>query len=226
MISDAVPVGHWHVIATRMTESLDRRERRELCDLFDQLGPGAPTMCEGWTNFDLAAHLVVRERSLRGAPGILLGDKVAALARQTTAAEGRERAKGFPAVVQLVRSGPPLATRFVSKWLNLNEFAIHHEDVRRANALGPRTDRLDLQDGLWASYKTMARFTPGLPKDVTLELTRSAGDTITVGKHGPTVIVAGEPLELGLFLFGRRSVAKVELSGDHAAVAKLKSSKL
>ena len=208
-----------------MTESLDLRERRELCDLFDQLGSGAPTMCEGWTNFDLAAHLVVRERSLRGAPGIFLGDKVAALARQTAAAEGRERAKGFPAVVNLVRSGPPLVTRFVSKWLNLNEFAIHHEDVRRANAMEPRTDRADLQDGLWASYKTTARHTPGLPKDIILELTRSGGDTITVGKHGPTIIVTGDPLELGLFIFGRRTVAKVKLNGDPSAIAKLTPTK-
>lgn len=35
-------------------------------------GPDAPTLCEGWTARDLAAHLVVRERRLDAAPGILV----------------------------------------------------------------------------------------------------------------------------------------------------------
>ena len=42
-----------------------------------------------------------------------------------------------------------------------------------------------------------------------------------MGKHGPTIIVTGDPLELGLFIFGRRTVAKVKLSGDPSAIAKL-----
>ena len=58
-----------------MPEALDARERRELCDLLEEVGPDAPTLCEGWTTFDLAAHLAVRERDLRAAPGILLGGR-------------------------------------------------------------------------------------------------------------------------------------------------------
>src|SRR4051795_7383666 len=42
--------------------SFTARERRELADLLDRLGPGAPTLCEGWDPAPLAAHLVVRER--------------------------------------------------------------------------------------------------------------------------------------------------------------------
>ncbi|MGD0448569.1 MAG: maleylpyruvate isomerase family mycothiol-dependent enzyme [Candidatus Dormibacteria bacterium] len=55
-----------------MAEPIDAQERRELCDLLIQVGPDAPTLCEGWTTSDLAAHLVLRERfpSLAGrAPG-------------------------------------------------------------------------------------------------------------------------------------------------------------
>ncbi len=49
-----------------MTLDIDQRERAELCDLFDELGPDAPTLCGDWTTADLAAHLVVRERNPLG----------------------------------------------------------------------------------------------------------------------------------------------------------------
>src|SRR5262249_52743320 len=39
----------------------DAVERAELCDLLDELGPDAPTLLDGWTTRDLAAHLVLRE---------------------------------------------------------------------------------------------------------------------------------------------------------------------
>src|SRR5690606_1471098 len=38
------------------------RERAALCDLLSRLGPDQPTLCEGWTTRDLAAHLLLRER--------------------------------------------------------------------------------------------------------------------------------------------------------------------
>ena len=44
----------------------DAQERIKLCDLFDELGPSAPTLIEGWTAHDLAAHIVLRERRRRG----------------------------------------------------------------------------------------------------------------------------------------------------------------
>jgi len=42
--------------------SLTANERAELCDLFQQVGPDAPTLCEGWNTRDLLAHMLVRER--------------------------------------------------------------------------------------------------------------------------------------------------------------------
>src|SRR4029079_18721505 len=48
---------------SHMTESLARRERAALCDLAVEVGPDAPTLCEGWTASDLVAHLLVRERN-------------------------------------------------------------------------------------------------------------------------------------------------------------------
>src|SRR6478609_5847024 len=46
------------------------RERAELADLLDELGPDAPTCCEGWTTAHLAAHLVVREGRPDALPGL------------------------------------------------------------------------------------------------------------------------------------------------------------
>ena len=54
-------------------QPLDAVERDELCDLFVARGPDAPTLCEGWTTADLAAHLVVRERNPLAGPGIVFG---------------------------------------------------------------------------------------------------------------------------------------------------------
>jgi hypothetical protein len=38
----------------------DAVERAQLSDLFDELGPQAPTLLTPWTTRDLAAHLVLR----------------------------------------------------------------------------------------------------------------------------------------------------------------------
>jgi uncharacterized protein (TIGR03085 family) len=208
-----------------MSEPLDRRERRELCDLFLELGPDAPTLCEGWTALDLATHLVVRERSLRGAPGIVLGDKVRKLGEATAAAQEREAERGFEAVVDRVRQGPPLTTRLLSPLINLNEYAIHHEDLRRANRLAPRTDRPDLQDGLWRSLKRGVRLIPGRPKKIGLVLARPDGTTIVSGQE-PAARIAGEPLEIVLYLFGRRAHADVGITGDTEAVEAYRAAEL
>ena len=56
-----------------VTLDIDQRERAELSDLLDELGPDQPTLCEGWTTSAMAAHFVVRERQPLAMPGILVG---------------------------------------------------------------------------------------------------------------------------------------------------------
>jgi len=46
----------------------DAVERAQLSDLFDELGPEAPTLLAPWTTRDLAAHLVLRERDYLAGP--------------------------------------------------------------------------------------------------------------------------------------------------------------
>ena len=50
--------------------SLASRQRDSLCDLMSELGPLAPTMCDGWNVGDLAAHLWIREHKPASLPGI------------------------------------------------------------------------------------------------------------------------------------------------------------
>ena len=53
--------------------TLARDERLALCALLDQTGPQAPTLCEGWTTGDLAAHLVLREHRPDAGAGVMGG---------------------------------------------------------------------------------------------------------------------------------------------------------
>jgi uncharacterized protein (TIGR03085 family) len=208
---------------------LDARERRELCDLFGDLGPDAPTLCEGWTTFDLAVHLVVRERRPQAAPGILLGGPFARLLERATE---RERARGYDAVVERVRNGPPpgpFAVPGLRTVVNLNEYAVHHEDVRRANGLGPREHRDDLQDALWRLLRRGARLQlRKVRHEISVRIRRSDGldgTDITAGS-GAEAILSGEPLELVLYLMGRTDAAQVSIGGDERAAEVLRSASL
>src|SRR3712207_6559189 len=141
------------------------RERAALADLFEELGPDAPTCCAGWTTAHLAAHLVVRDRRPDALPGY--GAEAVGLAAPLAAwshrLEDRMR-EGTPyaEVVDRVRSGPgswsPMAWPVLAQRLNVTEYAIHHEDVRRARpAWEPRDLSRRVQDQLWAATAVFAR---------------------------------------------------------------------
>src|SRR4029453_1719300 len=91
--------------ATGADRPLDAVERDQLCDLFLELGPDAPTLCEGWATIDLAAHLVMREHDPRSGLAILGGDRFAELEDKLMA---KGRARGYDSLVERLRSGPPL----------------------------------------------------------------------------------------------------------------------
>ena len=137
---------------------LDARERAELCDLFVAKGPDAPTLCEGWATLDLAAHLIVRETDPRAGLCIMGGDRFASL---ETRLMDKARAQGYERIVERLRGGPPAVPwrlPGLRPLLNEAEWFIHHEDVRRANGEGPRTDRADLDASLWRNVHRTARF--------------------------------------------------------------------
>ncbi len=202
-------------------EPLDARERTELCDLLAELGPDSPTLCEGWATRDLAAHLVVRERDPRALPGIVVGGRAA---RYTESLMARRAARGYTTLVETLREGPPPGPGripWLRRWVNLTEWVVHHEDVRRANGMGPRTDRDDLADGVWAVLHRTAPLLARRARQVGLTLVRPDGSEIAGRTRPLAVRLVGEPVELALYLNGRGDSAEVWPEGSPEAVAAL-----
>ncbi len=203
-------------------------ERRALCALLDKTGPDAPTLCEGWTTGDLAAHLVLRERRPDAAAGVAGGP----LAGYTARVQQRLRDRiPFADLVRMIRSGPPrlsvMALPGVDERANSVEYFVHHEDVRRgAPGWEPRELSRGEADMLWHRLR-LARFM--LRKaPVGVELARDDiedGDgpayRITARNATPAVTVVGSPAELTMWVMGRRTAARVRMDGTEAAVSKL-----
>lgn len=204
--------------------TLARTERLALADLLDDIGPDAPTLCGDWTTRDLAAHLVVRERRPDATPGVA----VKVLAGWTQQVQDSYAERPYAELVELVRTGPgrlsPFALPGVDKLLNTSEYAVHHEDVRRAQrGWTPRDLPVRVQDSLWKIVTSRAPLSlRGV--DATVELRRSDKPRAHVSSHGggaSTVTLTGAPMEVLLYLFGRREHAQVAVSGDPEAIAAL-----
>jgi uncharacterized protein (TIGR03085 family) len=208
-------------------EPLDARERAELCDLFVAKGPDAPTLCEGWATLDLAAHLVMREHDPRSGLAILGGDRFSSL---ETKLMDRARARGYEALVERLRAGPPLVPwrmPGLRELLNLNEWFVHHEDVRRAGAgaAEPR-DRPDLDAALWTMLRRGSRMMLRKVKGTGVALAAPGFGEVPAPRDGSSVRLVGGPQELMLYLNGRRSVAAVEVTGPDEARAALEAADL
>ena len=192
-------------------------ERQQLCDLFDRLGPEAPTLCEGWRTRDLAVHLVMREQR----PDALAGRFVKPLASRGERVDKELRELPWSDLVQRVRQGAPkwnpLGIGAVDETVNSAEFYVHHEDVRRAEANWvARPSDPAREEALWKALGKVAKVFYGR-SPVGVALRRPDGTEIAA-KRGPrTVRVLGEPSELILHAFGRRE-AKVSFEGNEADV--------
>jgi uncharacterized protein (TIGR03085 family) len=202
-----------------------KRERLILADLLETAGPDAPTLCEGWTARDLAAHVVVRERRPDAAGGILIKQ----LAPRLDRVMAEYTAKPYEELVQLIRTGPPRFSPFslkpVDELSNIVEYYVHAEDVRRAQPdWTPRELDQVFQDTLWSRLERSARLM-GRGAPTGLVLRRPNGQTAVAHRGTPVVTVTGEPSELLLFLYGRQSAAHVELDGDKDAIARLHETK-
>src|SRR4051812_45020481 len=86
-------------------------ERRALAGLLSPLGPGAPTLCEGWATAHLAAHLVVREPRPDALPGFGLellrpGNPLTSWSHRLE--DGLRASTSYAEVVDRLRGGPPV----------------------------------------------------------------------------------------------------------------------
>jgi uncharacterized protein (TIGR03085 family) len=198
---------------------VDSQERRGLCDLFEELGPSVPTLLDGWTAHDLAAHLVLRERDPVAGPCLVLPGPFARFAeRRRASLAARE---DFTWLIGRIRSGPPIGffrIGWVRSMANLNEFFVHHEDVRRANSQGPRSLAPAMDAALWRNVRRGGRYlSRRLACGLEIEWA-GTNQRIRVRPGEPTALLSGLPGELLLYIFGRQAAAQVEVTGPAEAV--------
>jgi uncharacterized protein (TIGR03085 family) len=199
------------------SSSLADRERAELAELLEALGPDAPTCCEGWTTAHLAAHVATRDRRVDAMPGYGLEQVSPALGAWSHKVEDRLReSTEYADVVRQVREGAPrwspMGWPGVGPLVNTTEFVIHHEDVRRARpGWTPRKLSRADQDQLWRAVVIVAR---RAARGRTLVLRRTDVPRVEkqLGSGEAVKTVTGEPLELLLWASGRKDVARVAIS--------------
>ncbi|MEU9508131.1 TIGR03085 family metal-binding protein [Micromonospora sp. NPDC048170] len=202
-----------------------RSEREALADLMQTLGPDAPTINEGWTTRDLAAHLVLRERRPDAAGGILLPP----LRGYAERVRLRVAARPWPRLLDQVRRPPvwsPVSNPVADELANTLEFFIHHEDVRRAGPdWRPRDLAAGLNAALWKRCAGLARLAlRRFPADVFVQA--PGHGELSVGRGGEPVRVVGVPGELALFLSGRQRVSRVQVDGPAALTERLRGADL
>ena len=188
-----------------MSPPIDQAERHSLCKLALELGPDAPTLCEGWQVIDLIAHLYAREHHPL---------------RQHEHAEAAVQ-RGLPWLVHELQHGPPPLWRIpvLRTLLNGVEYFIHHEDVRRANGVEPRDLSPELETLAWRVDRLLARRTSRRLGSYALRLESENRPHRSWGSGSP-VILRGRPSEILLLLSGRRTGHRVEVAGgDSARVA-------
>ena len=203
-----------------------QRERAALVASLREVGPDAPTLCEGWTARDLAAHLVVRERRLDAAAGILLPF----LAGYTERVQNQVAAStDWDELVDKIASGPPLYSPMkpLDAVANVAEMFIHDEDIRRARPdWAPRPLDDSTVSALRGPVAMMSRLT--LRKaPVRVVLRTPQGDSLaTAGRRGNAgqITVTGEPGELLLFVAGR-DAAQVTFDGPADLIDRVKKSR-
>jgi uncharacterized protein (TIGR03085 family) len=200
-----------------------RIERAALCDLFESVGPDAPTLCEGWTTRDLAAHLIVREHR----PDAGLGIIVSQFAAHGESVRAATAARPWDELVADVRNGPPkwspMRIAVVDRAANTVEYFVHHEDVRRAaEGWSPRLLDTDLDRQLWDVQRRMGRFSMRRAP-VGVVLATPDGASVTAKEATPSVTITGAPGEIALFTSGRQDHAQVTLDGPADAVEQIRT---
>jgi uncharacterized protein (TIGR03085 family) len=209
-----------------MSRGVVRAERAAFARSLLATPADAPTLCEGWSAADLAAHVVTRERRLDADLSLLI--RTPALRRWTDRVRDRERdRRPYPDLVRrlAVPSWPLRLLPFVDGLVNDVELAVHHEDVRRAAATwAPRAIDAGLEARLW---RKLVRFAPLAfrgDRGLRVVLATPDGRRATVHRDArPTVRLVGPTMELLLYAYGRRGAALVAVEGDDAAIDRLRS---
>ena len=194
-----------------------KEHRQAFVDVCTQLGPDAPTLCEGWTTKDLVAHVYVREHRPDAAPGVLPLGPLSAYTERVMASA--LRVHGYAELLEQVRTPPRwLDALRLDDALNTVEFFVHTEDVRRPNGLEPRPTDDRFERWLWRRLRRQARVMfRRVPADV--RLVPDVGDPADVGKRSRAAVeVRGLPSEILLLAYNRKDAARVTIVGDREAL--------
>ena len=212
-------------LAPVKADHLARRERHDLCDLALVLGEDAPTLSGDWTAKDLVTHLLLREHSLVGAPGLLIRQ----LSRLTDLEMARIGRKDFTVLVERLRGRgfTPYAIPAVDRAVNTLEYYVHHEDLRRAQpGWTPRElDRAD-ESALWSAIRVFGR---GLvrPAGVPVRIRRTdTGSEATLRGGADPALLSGMPSEIVMFLYGRGEHRGLAFTGPDDRIERLRSAGL
>ena len=201
-------------------------ERKAMVRTLHATDPQAPTLCEGWNVSRLLAHLIMREER----PWAMVGDGI----RRDK--PGQEHSlNGLVAQAGTESGYRELVDRFAvgargispMRWggdaVNLLEFFVHHEDIRRgAGEPEPRGLPEGEERELRRRLPLMARMSYlRSPVGVTLQL--PGGEQARVRRGEPAVTITGPVAELALHAMGRRSAARVDISGAPESVDRFRS---
>lgn len=202
--------------------TLARRERSALVQTLRSVGPERPTLCEGWTTRDLAAHLVVREARPDAAVGVF----VPALAPRLEELRLRELDRNWEELLDRIDGGAPWYSplRYADQVANAAEYLVHHEDVLRASGeWQPREFGAEDLDRVWTLATTVAKsFLRKVSVQIELRTPAEIPSTkirpVSTGRAvAPVVSITAEPVELLLWAFGRDAV-KVDMSGTQRGI--------
>ncbi len=198
--------------------TLAQSQRTQLLDLFLELGPFAPTLCEGWKTQDLVAHLWIREHKPQAMLG-MFSEKFEDMTERIQI--NALHTHGFVTLVDKLRK-PSLMMRPMDSLINGAEYFIHHMDVLRANDRDQEISDRD-EETLRTPLKMFASKTAKAYGDRVVVDTND-GKKLELGQGTRPVHLIGKPSEVLLFVAGRTDNAKVQLVGEPDAVAKFTES--
>ncbi|GAA4961176.1 TIGR03085 family metal-binding protein [Actinoplanes utahensis] len=201
-----------------------RVERDLLADLLLSAGPDAPTLCEGWTTRDLAAHIVVRERRPDSAAGMVI-KPLAGYGERVRLARA---ALPYEELIAQLRTPPmwsPVSNPLVDPLANTMEMFIHHEDVRRGDGQWePRVLGEAMDATLWGNVKLLSR--AALKRlGITAEI-QATGLSAVRNSADPQVRITGDAGELALFFFGRQRATRVTVEGSPELEERIRTARL
>lgn len=199
----------------RLGRVLLERQRARCCAALDAVGAAAPTLCEGWTTFDLAAHLDALCRDPMSWPGIGLAGFAPVTERRAQQLQNR---LGYPGLVRRLRQRSPTIPLFgldpLLGWPHhLGEWFVHTEDVRRANDLPPADPDAALDEVLWRRVPAAARIL--LRRSGPLVLRHVDGRSARVVPGPDPRRVTGQPSELMMHVYrGRAARVMIDRATD------------